>query len=201
MREAELALLGFLLAGCQPAAHAPGARVAGATNPVGNTAAPGRKAKDPPGSFLNEANVGKNSPLARALRGDPEPTERVTIEAMCLPTGEFNLAADGESLRMETWCVERHADATPAIVPTAETVSYRVPGHNIFRISFRNAFVSVESVNGKSEVRLNYQDTNGAVHYVALPARKGQRYSYSFAQLSPDTVEPLGEPRVLEIDR
>ena len=199
-----LALLAFLasIVGCQattaPAtpkvAHAAPSAVA--TRPP----APSPKSEDPPiGSLYNDLQDG---PFGRYLRGEPEPTERRQVEFLCVVTGEFNVAPDGQQLLMEKWCVEAvpPGNGGIAMMQVEDTKVDRMPGKHVFRIMFRDAVVSVQDLGaGKREVRLHYRDPNGVFHHVDLTPRTGEKYEYSFADLSPDTVEPLGESSTMEV--
>lgn len=145
-----------------------------------------------------------NGPLAQYMRGEapvarraPEPTEFI-----CVSTGEFNVAPSGDRLLMETWCAERNPpEGSIRVLQVEDTVAPRIPGKLVFRIAFQDTVVSVQDVGGTSEVRLHYRDKEGTFHHVDLAPRQGEKYSYSFAKLSPDTVVPIGESRTIETER
>lgn len=157
---------------------------------------------EPPGS-LYEALV-KNSHLAQLVQQGPVP-----VGFLCVVTGEFNIAPGGNKLLMETWCVEEHPipGLGVTLMPVEDTVARRDPGKRVFRILYKDANVSVKFVRGKLSVYLLYTEKpkgdneERKDHKVLLPVRKEKKYAYSFSDLSPETVEPLGTRRMIEIDR
>lgn len=199
-----LALFGFLTAviGCQTAMPMAPANIK--ATPIANIKP--LPAPEPIGSLYND----EDNALARYMRGeaietDPNgPTTKSRVLYMCIVTGKFNLADDEQSLTMETWCVESRPTGGGGIsmIQVEDTKADRVPGKHVFRILFRDATVSVQNLSGGlREVRLHYQDPQGTFHHVSLTSRPGEKYQYSFAELSPDTIEPLGEERLIEVER
>ena len=170
---------------------------------------PAPRASDEAPGQAYEAAV--NGPLARYVRGEPMLVERQAaprdegqrqrVEFVCVATGEFNIAPSGDHLLMETMCAERNPGESVTVLHVADVEAPRVPDKLVFQISFKDAVVSVQDVGGKPEVRLHYRDASGTFHHVDLAARQGQKYAYSFARLTPDTVEPIGESRTIEIER
>ncbi|MBI4704577.1 MAG: hypothetical protein HY744_26030 [Deltaproteobacteria bacterium] len=129
-----------------------------------------------------------------------KPAERRQVEFICVATGELNIAPGGDRLLMETWCVEeKPTDRGIAMFQADDTAAPRVQGKHVFRVAFKDAVVSVQDVGGQPEVRLHYRDRQGTFHHMDLPLRKGEKYS--FAELSTDVVEPIGERRTIEMDR
>ena len=54
----------------------------------------------------------------------------------------------------------------------------------------------------KLKVYLRYEDRNdGLVHKIPLEPRANEKYSYSFDDLSPKTMKPLGMTRVMPMER
>ncbi len=108
---------------------------------------------------------------------------------------------------MKTWCVEEKP------VPRYSVTTIRVDDEpaprlkdkpNIFDIPFADAVVSVVQESDNMVVKLHYLDDGGEFHHVELAGRAGEdgeKYTYSFAGLSPDTVAPLGTPRTITIER
>ncbi|MFH0838547.1 MAG: hypothetical protein V1880_04755 [Patescibacteria group bacterium] len=151
----------------------------------------------PPGSEYE--SLVTNGALAHLVRGEPPPAEHRKAEYFCIVTGEFNIAPDGDKLLMETWCTEDKPapGSGMSLLHPADTEAPRVPGKHVFRILFKDAVVSVAEIDGQKEVRLHYRDPVGQFHDVLLPPQQGKKYEYSFADLSPDTVKPIGVTREL----
>jgi|GEM_PF-5552965 len=189
-----LMLLAIFTVGCQAASPAPSVKA-----PVAVSSA--KTAARPPASPLTLYNEElANGPLARMLRGEAVPE---VVEFMCIQTGNFNLSPDDEKLLFQTMCVERNPTSGKVrVLHVRDSIAMRLPGKHVFRIQFQDSVVSVQDLGrGKREVVLHYRDGRGTFHEVTLPEQNGKEYRYSFANLTPDTVEPIGEIRTLEIER
>lgn len=189
-----LAVLATLL-GCQAPAPLP--------TPTTPAIAHVPKPAHPLSPYTDEVD---NSPLARYLRGEPlndPPPKAEPTRAMCVQSGAFNIASDGQSLLMETYCVTNIAGGKEG-QQVDDTVAPRIDGSK-FRISFDRATVSVRQLpGGKREVRLHYHDRNSGSNsreiVLTLPERPGEQYKYSFEDLSPLKIRPIGEVRMLGPD-
>jgi hypothetical protein len=194
-----LLLVSFLATfiGCQATTPTPIAKMASITAPAKISPTPSPRSKDPPGSLYNDEIL--NGPLARLMRGEAVPE---VVEFVCVPTGNFNLSQADDQLLFQTMCVERHPGEKVAVLHVNDDIAYRIPSERFsFKVRFWNTTVSVRILGQTKEVRLHYLDANGAIQHVPLPEQTGKEYRYSFADLTPDTIEPIGEVRTLEIER
>jgi hypothetical protein len=188
-----LALVAIWATSCHAPAHAPGAKAAAAPSaPIAS--------KRPPRTSYTEEDIAK-SPLARIARGEPV---RESVEFICVPTGNFNLSpTSDDELLFQMGCAERNPVGNAvATAMVNDSVAPRFPGKHVFKVLFENSTVSVQELGGgKRQVRLHYLDAGGTFHHTTLPKQEGKEYSYSFASLTPEVVVPIGEARVLEIER
>lgn len=128
--------------------------------------------------------------------------ERRQMEFNCFINGEFNVSSDGQTLSMKTGCIQDKPDGdTIAMLRTNDTKVNRIPGKEAFRSLCRNASLTVrDQGNGQLQVYLHYRDATG-IHHFAMSPRPDKEYRYSFAELVPETVHPIGESRLIEIER
>ncbi len=109
------------------------------------------------------------------------PLEKPEGEA-CVATGAFKLSPQRDFLTMEAQCGET----------TKEVRAPRLKEQpKIFRIPFKAAVVSIMGEEDDNVVLHVHYQAEDVHHMRSLPASNEGKYGYSFAELVPETVQPL----------
>lgn len=134
-------------------------------------------------------------PMLEMSIRDGEDEDMPKARYTCIATGEFNLSPALDHLLMETWCVGDTGDGGKIVIHVDDQQAPRANSH--FEIPFGGEARVVIGTGSELTLELRYKDNAGNPKALPLPKRGETRYEFSFADLVPDYIAPLGEHRVM----